>query len=1004
MFKALFGLGAKSPDAVARVKAMITQAYRPGLKLPRFALMKAEIDALSAEEKAALYDFLETWWDEARAFALTHEGEGPFNAPENLLRQLIHALQELAWTSPERARLFMRCAVRGIFVGGDYNDISPEWVVEQMAEAGVVLDDPADQDLIEDFEAQLALRPLRMEQYKTARAHLARVAGGSPPTLAEDVATFDAVMSRSLDWVREFEAWRDRLLASTPDGTPPIQFWRPTAAQIRSLDPPEGIETVMTATYKYPPPAPLPPETEVQWRFQRFFTDARYRFITDDWFQTRAAAWRAWRTDYPLKAGEPELAAPAPGSSLERLWEAASSAQGARPSAKWLKSADALIRDIGREQARTLLIEALGGLRTPQHLRKALAGWRAPSEYEFLLRRVPPAIRSHPASVLSRLSYYEDYMFWLVDGRTELNQIGLPPPPLRPAESDVAFAKGAAWMLAAYPDDETVDALERVALSMLTKIAGEYHGPQYRSLSTVNACVWAMGQIGSVKAVTALGRIKRAARDERLASLIDKAMAEAAQLAGVPVVDLEEIATPVCGLEEVGRVERLLGDYVVTLAIESGRARLSYATVAGKALKASPAALKGDEAAAEEIKALKQAAVEIDKTLPLIKQRLEDSYLSGRDWSWDDWRSRWLDHPLAGALARRLIWRLQDADGTRQCAWDGVRLRDRHGSDVEETPGVRVRLWHPLMSQDDEIADWRAFLMERRIVQPFAQAHRQLYPLTPAERDTERYSNRFAGHILRQHQYMMLAKSRGWSARHKIWADAPNGDPTYKLLPAHGVYAQWWLASPQDDAPAVTESQAFVYVHSDRVLFGRLSEEGRREAAMALDDVDPLVFSEIMREVDLCVAVASIGNDPAWVDGGRDAAAPNDWRRHADAYWTAHANAPLDVSARVRAEVLAQILPSLAFADRFALDGHVLRVQGKLSAYRIHLGSANVMMEPSDRYLCIVPAGAAAGDDVYLPFEGDRMLSIILSKALMLVRDDKVADPGIVEQIRAGIG
>jgi hypothetical protein len=57
MFKALFGLGAKSPDAATRVNAMITQAYRPGLKLPRFALMKAEIDALSVEEKAALYDW-----------------------------------------------------------------------------------------------------------------------------------------------------------------------------------------------------------------------------------------------------------------------------------------------------------------------------------------------------------------------------------------------------------------------------------------------------------------------------------------------------------------------------------------------------------------------------------------------------------------------------------------------------------------------------------------------------------------------------------------------------------------------------------------------------------------------------------------------------------------------------------------------------------------------------------------------------------------------------------
>jgi hypothetical protein len=38
---------------------------------------------------------------------------------------------------------------------------------------------------------------------------------------------------------------------------------------------------------------------------------------------------------------------------------------------------------------------------------------------------------------------------------------------------------------------------------------------------------------------------------------------------------------------------------------------------------------------------------------------------------------------------------------------------------------------------------------------------------------------------------------------------------------------------------------------------------------------------------------------------------------------------------------------------------------------------------------------------VFLPFEGDRMLSIILSKALMLAADDKITDPAIVSQLKA---
>lgn len=47
---------------------------------------------------------------------------------------------------------------------------------------------------------------------------------------------------------------------------------------------------------------------------------------------------------------------------------------------------------------------------------------------------------------------------------------------------------------------------------------------------------------------------------------------------------------------------------------------------------------------------------------------------------------------------------------------------------------------------------------------------------------------------------------------------------------------------------------------------------------------------------------------------------------------------------------------------------------------------------------------ALGAEEVYLPFEGDRMMSIILSKALMSARDNKVADAGIVAQMCAGLG
>jgi hypothetical protein len=42
--------------------------------------------------------------------------------------------------------------------------------------------------------------------------------------------------------------------------------------------------------------------------------------------------------------------------------------------------------------------------------------------------------------------------------------------------------------------------------------------------------------------------------------------------------------------------------------------------------------------------------------------------------------------------------------------------------------------------------------------------------------------------------------------------------------------------------------------------------------------------------------------------------------------------------------------------------GRFLRVHGRLRTYRIHLGSGNILMEPDDAYLCVVPARDAITD------------------------------------------
>jgi hypothetical protein len=104
-----------------------------------------------------------------------------------------------------------------------------------------------------------------------------------------------------------------------------------------------------------------------------------------------------------------------------------------------------------------------------------------------------------------------------------------------------------------------------------------------------------------------------------------------------------------------------------------------------------------------------------------------------------------------------------------------------------------------------------------------------------------------------------------------------------------------------------------------------------------------------------------------------------------------------------RKESLERLIPRLKIAAQCSFYDKFLVVRGKLRTYKIHLGSGNILMEPNDQYLCIVPkqsATATSKKKIFLPFEGDNTLSIILSKAMLLAADDKITDPTITRQIQ----
>jgi hypothetical protein len=394
---------------------------------------------------------------------------------------------------------------------------------------------------------------------------------------------------------------------------------------------------------------------------------------------------------------------------------------------------------------------------------------------------------------------------------------------------------------------------------------------------------------------------------------------------------------------------------------------------------------------------LKLAAKDIQKTLPVQRGRLDQLFLRRKSWNMETWRERYLQHPLVGTLAGRLIWQFSDGNRRATGIWHQGRFVDALGRPLARLRDqTTVELWHPFDEDSADVLAWRAWLEEHEIRQPFKQAHREIYCLTDAERQTRVYSNRFAAHILKQHQFNALGVARGW--KYKPLAGYDEVEETARLeLPAWNLRAEFWIGLASEVGNEMTDASVYLYVATDQVrFFATMPEQppDRDADPMPLEMVPPLVFSEVMRDVDLFVGVASVGNDPYWIDGGPDGRYRN--------YWSDYSWGDLSATAQTRKAVLERLIPRLTIADRCSFADRWLVVRGDLRTYKIHLGSSNILMAPNDKYLCIVPKQTAAIDkeQVFLPFEGDGTLSIILSKALLLADDKNIRDASIVRQIQ----
>lgn len=475
-----------------------------------------------------------------------------------------------------------------------------------------------------------------------------------------------------------------------------------------------------------------------------------------------------------------------------------------------------------------------------------------------------------------------------------------------------------------------------------------------------------------------------------------KALDLAAAGAGLTPEQLLERTVPTFGLGPDGVREEPGGKSALLLAVEApGTPVLRFRNPAGRVVASAPKAVR--EGYPEVVAELRAAVKELKQALPAERARVEGALADGRIWPAGEWRSLYLDHPVTGVFGRALLWECSDGGGIWTAGWPtrddgGWGLADRDGRPLPVGPAATVRLWHPIRAAADEVRAWREWLVDAGIRQPFKQAYREVYLLTPAEEATGSYSNRFGAHILKYGQAKALLSGRGWTGLQLGYWDGGYDGQAEKHLYDTATGIRWRAHFYLDliDNGEADGYETVSYCSSDQVRFERRDGAAWRQADLI--QVPALVLSEAMRDVDLAVGVASIAADPAWRDRGET--------RHHD-YWQRWSFGDLTESAKVRREALVRLMPRTKIADRVEVTDRFLRVRGDLRTYKIHLGSGNILMEPNDAYLCIVTARDVTAERVFLPFEEDGgLLSVIVSKAFLLADDTAITDPTIVRQIR----
>ena len=388
-----------------------------------------------------------------------------------------------------------------------------------------------------------------------------------------------------------------------------------------------------------------------------------------------------------------------------------------------------------------------------------------------------------------------------------------------------------------------------------------------------------------------------------------------------------------------------LDDVDVYIKIDDlGQSEIIYEK-AGKELKSLPTKLKKDK----YIEDIKEVHKNLKEQYRRSRKMLEEAMEDGTEFYGYEIENL-MTNPVIAPILKSLIFKMDKNLGY----YEDKKLKSVKKKAIVVKDDSLLKIAHCFdLFESGDWASYQKDIFDRELKQPFKQVFRELYVKTVDEKGRDK-SLRYAGHQVQPTKTVALLKTRRWII------DGQEGleKVYYKENIIAKIYALADWFSPADiEAPTLEEVQFF-----DRKTF----------KPILIDDVPDLVFTEVMRDIDLVVSVAHIGDvDPE----------------------ASHSTIEMR-KAIVEFNCKLFKLKNVKFSEN-----HIL-IKGERAEYSIHLGSGLVHQKAGSA-INVLPVHSQHRGRVFLPFiDDDPKTAEIMAKVILFAQDEKIKDVFILEQIK----